>query len=50
MAREEQRFVTAHPRSARLFARARKSLLGGVPMNWMAKWPGPFSPFVDLTA
>ena len=50
MAREEQRFVTAHPRSAVLFARARKSLLGGVPMNWMAKWPGPFPPFVDAAS
>jgi len=50
MAREEQRFVAAHPRSARLFARARKSLLGGVPMNWMAKWPGPFPPFVDAAS
>jgi glutamate-1-semialdehyde 2,1-aminomutase len=47
MAREEQRFVAAHPRSAALFARARKSLLGGVPMNWMAKWPGAFPPFVE---
>jgi glutamate-1-semialdehyde 2,1-aminomutase len=47
MAREEQRFVAAHPRSAALFARARKSLLGGVPMNWMTKWPGPFPPFVE---
>src|SRR5204863_9517206 len=24
----------------------RKSLLGGVPMNWMAKWAGAFPPFV----
>jgi glutamate-1-semialdehyde 2,1-aminomutase len=47
MAREEQRFVAAHPRSAALFARAHKSLLGGVPMNWMAKWPGAFPPFVQ---
>jgi glutamate-1-semialdehyde 2,1-aminomutase len=46
MAREEQRFVEAHPRSAALFERARHSLLGGVPMNWMSKWPGAFPPFV----
>jgi len=46
MAREERRFVEAHPRSQALFARARRSLLGGVPMNWMSKWPGPFPPFV----
>ena len=47
MAREEQSFVDAHPRSAALFERARRSLLGGVPMNWMSKWPGAFPPFVD---
>ena len=46
MAREQQRFTAAHPRSAALFERARKSLLGGVPMNWMSKWPGAFPPFV----
>jgi glutamate-1-semialdehyde 2,1-aminomutase len=46
MAREELRFVEAHPRSAGLFEQARGSLLGGVPMNWMSKWPGAFPPFV----
>lgn len=45
-ATEQQRFVDAHPRSAALFERARASLVGGVPMNWMTKWPGPFPPFV----
>ena len=47
---EERRFVAAHPRSAALFERARHSLLGGVPMNWMSKWPGPFPPFVAEAA
>ena len=47
MAREQQRFSAAHPRSAELYERARGSLLGGVPMNWMSKWPGAFPPFVD---
>lgn len=46
MAREERGFVEAHPRSAALFERSRRSLLGGVPMNWMTKWPGAFPPFV----
>ena len=46
MQREQQRFVAERPKSAALFARARKSLLGGVPMNWMAKWAGAFPPFV----
>jgi glutamate-1-semialdehyde 2,1-aminomutase len=38
--------VNEHPKSKALFERASKSLLGGVPMNWMAKWAGPFPPFV----
>jgi glutamate-1-semialdehyde 2,1-aminomutase len=29
-----------------MYARARKSLLGGVPMNWMKKWAGAFPVFV----
>ena len=45
--REERRFVETHPRSAELFARARGSLLDGVPMNWMVKWAGRFPVFVD---
>jgi glutamate-1-semialdehyde 2,1-aminomutase len=43
---EARKFVTDRPKSAALFQRARKSLLGGVPMNWMAKWAGAFPPFV----
>jgi glutamate-1-semialdehyde 2,1-aminomutase len=46
MEREQKRFVDERPKSAALFERARKSLLGGVPMNWMAKWAGAFPPFV----
>jgi len=46
MEREQQRFVQERPKSNALFERARKSLLGGVPMNWMAKWAGAFPPFV----
>ena len=44
--REAQRFVAEHPRSAALYKRAENSLLGGVPMNWMKKWAGPFPVFV----
>ncbi len=47
---EEQRFVELHPRSAALAAEARGSLLGGVPMAWMTKWPGSFPVFVDHAA
>lgn len=44
--REEQSFIAGHPKSAALFARAKDSLLGGVPMNWMTKWAGAFPVFV----
>ena len=44
--REENRFIAEHPKSAALFARAKHSLLGGVPMNWMNKWAGAFPVFV----
>jgi glutamate-1-semialdehyde 2,1-aminomutase len=46
MAREQKKFVDERPKSQALFDRARQSLLGGVPMNWMAKWAGAFPPFV----
>ena len=42
---ETRRFVERHPASAALFARARGSLLAGVPMNWMVRWAGPFPIF-----
>ena len=45
-AREEAAFEAAHPRSAALAAEAAEHLLGGVPMNWMARWPGAFPLFV----
>jgi glutamate-1-semialdehyde 2,1-aminomutase len=45
-AREERRFRDEHPRSQELAERARRSLLAGVPMHWMAKWPGGFPVFV----
>ena len=44
--RETQRFVADHPQSASFYQRAQSSLLGGVPMNWMKKWAGPFPLFV----
>lgn len=43
---EEKKFVSERPKSEALFERARKSLLAGVPMNWMVKWAGAFPPFV----
>src|SRR5882724_8042089 len=46
MLREQKKFVDERPKSKALFERARKSLLAGVPMNWMVKWAGEFPPFV----
>ncbi len=45
--REKQRFTRERPKSHALFQRAQRSLLGGVPMNWMSKWPGAFPVFVE---
>jgi glutamate-1-semialdehyde 2,1-aminomutase len=39
---EVERFASEHPRSRALFDDARASLVGGVPMTWMAKWVGGF--------
>jgi hypothetical protein len=38
LSREEDRFAREHPKSIALSARARESLLAGVPMNWMVRW------------
>jgi len=43
--REEKRFMEQHPKSNALSERGKSSLLGGVPMNWMAYWPGAFPIF-----
>ena len=47
MARERERFRTLHPRSAALAEKARAHMPDGVPMSWMAKWPGGFPIFVS---
>jgi glutamate-1-semialdehyde aminotransferase len=47
MAREQERFVREHPRSHALSEEAGRSLLSGVPMNWMTRWPGAFPIWVD---
>lgn len=46
MEREQKKFVNERPKSKALFERGKKSLLAGVPMNWMIKWAGAFPPFV----
>jgi glutamate-1-semialdehyde 2,1-aminomutase len=40
-------FAERHPRTSALYDRAQRSLLDGVPMNWMVKWAGPFPLFLE---
>jgi glutamate-1-semialdehyde 2,1-aminomutase len=47
MERERATFEERHPRSKELWERARGSLLSGVPMNWMTRWPGAYPVFVQ---
>jgi len=45
-AREDARFLEQHPVSGAMFAEAKGVMPGGVPMSWMAKWPGAYPVFV----
>ncbi len=47
MERERTRFAESHPESRQAHQRAKSSLLSGVPMNWMTRWPGDFPVFVS---
>jgi glutamate-1-semialdehyde 2,1-aminomutase len=47
MDRERRRFVDTHGRSGELSKEAERSLLYGVPMNWMTRWPGAFPVWVS---
>jgi glutamate-1-semialdehyde 2,1-aminomutase len=47
MERERAAFREKHPRSRALAEDAKGSLLFGVPMNWMTRWPGDHPVFVD---
>ena len=42
---ELARFEREHPRSRALAEQAKATLLGGVPMHWMVRWPGGFPVF-----
>jgi glutamate-1-semialdehyde 2,1-aminomutase len=44
---ERERFVALHPRAGTLAEQGRRHLLGGVPMPWMTRWPGPYPIVVD---
>jgi glutamate-1-semialdehyde 2,1-aminomutase len=45
-AAEDALFLRTHTRSRALFERAGQVMPYGVPMSWMAKWPGAFPVFV----
>jgi glutamate-1-semialdehyde 2,1-aminomutase len=45
-AREEERFLARTAKSRELFENAKGVMPGGVPMSWMAKWPGKYPLFV----
>jgi glutamate-1-semialdehyde 2,1-aminomutase len=45
-AKEDARFLELHPVSGKMFAEAKGVMPGGVPMSWMAKWPGAYPVFV----
>jgi glutamate-1-semialdehyde 2,1-aminomutase len=47
MERERASFRQRHVRSGQLADQAKRSLLFGVPMNWMTRWPGDHPVYVD---
>jgi len=44
---EVERFEQARPRSKALWEKALQRMPDGVPMLWMAKWPGPWPVYVE---
>ncbi|MBM3721298.1 MAG: aminotransferase class III-fold pyridoxal phosphate-dependent enzyme, partial [Actinobacteria bacterium] len=44
--KEEARFLARTPKSRERFNAAKDVMPGGVPMSWMAKWPGAYPLFV----
>ena len=44
---EVERFQAAHPKSAAKHQAALGPMMSGVPMSWMAKWPGGFPIYVE---
>jgi glutamate-1-semialdehyde 2,1-aminomutase len=47
LASEVESFLGLHPESRTLATEAEGSLLAGVPMPWMTRWPGSFPVFFD---
>lgn len=46
-AAEVETFRSKHPNSFERHQKALGPMMGGVPMSWMAKWPGGFPVYVD---
>ena len=44
---ENSRFLATHPKSGELFKKGQANMPGGVPMSWMAKWPGQYPIFIE---
>lgn len=44
---EMETFRAARPQSEKLWREATPHLPDGVPMLWMAKWPGPWPVYVE---
>ncbi|NDG76458.1 MAG: aspartate aminotransferase family protein, partial [Acidimicrobiia bacterium] len=49
MQQETQRFISTRPKSA-AHADTTGALVGGVPMPWMRRWPGPFPLVLDAAS
>lgn len=44
--REQERYISRHPKSLALLQRTQKSFISGVPMHWMADAPAALPPFI----
>ena len=44
---EEADFIARHPKAGALHERATRTLLDGVPMNWMVRWAGAYPIYVE---
>lgn len=44
--REQERYISGHPKSLALLQRTQKSFISGVPMHWMADAPAALPPFI----
>jgi len=44
---EDERFLKLHPKSGQMFKAGQVNMPGGVPMSWMAKWPGAYPIFIS---